>query len=193
MSDFFAEQPAGAPGGGGPAVDPRPRRRAARGRPRPLLLTIIVVGVVVIGFSLFAGIWTDKLWFSSLGYASVFSTLIWTRVLLFPAFGGLMALVVGLNLFLAYRLRPMFRPHSPEQANLERYREVVTPMRRSLLLGVSAGLRRSSPASRPPASGAPSCCGATARTSARPTPTSAATSASTSSTCRGCTSSSTSR
>jgi hypothetical protein len=102
-----------------------------------LLLTVIAVGALVIGFSLFAGIWTDKLWFSSLGYSEVFGKLIWTRVLLFSVFGGFMALVVGLNLFLAFRLRPMFRPHSPEQANLERYREVVTPMRRLLLVGVS--------------------------------------------------------
>ena len=92
---------------------------------------------VVVGFSLFAGIWTDKLWFGSLGYGSVFSKLIWTRVLLFVVFGGAMALIVGVNLFLAFRLRPMFRPHSPEQANLERYREVVTPLRRLLLIGVS--------------------------------------------------------
>ena len=67
----------------------------------------------------------------------MFSKLLWTRVLLFLLFGGLMALIVGVNLYLAFRLRPMFRPHSPEQANLERYREVITPMRRLLLLGVS--------------------------------------------------------
>ncbi len=67
----------------------------------------------------------------------MFSKLLWTRVLLFALFGGLMALIVGVNLYLAFRLRPMFRPHSPEQANLERYREVITPMRRLLLLGVS--------------------------------------------------------
>jgi uncharacterized membrane protein (UPF0182 family) len=137
MSDFFAEQPAGASEGGGPGG--RPPERASRGprRPRPLLLTLLVVGVVVVGFSLFAGIWTDKLWFNSLGYGSVFSRLIWTRVLLFVIFGGAMALIIGVNLFLAFRLRPMFRPHSPEQANLERYREVVTPLRRLLLVGVS--------------------------------------------------------
>ncbi len=100
-------------------------------------MTIVVVGVLVVGFSIFAGVWSDKLWFSSLGYGAVFSKLIWTRVLLFVVFGLLMAVVVGVNVFLAFRLRPSFRPRSPEQANLERYREVVTPMRRVLLVGVS--------------------------------------------------------
>ena len=137
MSDFFAEQPAGASEGGGAGGQAPTRTSRGPRRPRPLLLTLLVVGVVVVGFSLFAGIWTDKLWFSSLGYGSVFSKLIWTRVLLFVVFGGAMALIVGVNLFLAFRLRPMFRPHSPEQANLERYREVVTPLRRLLLVGVS--------------------------------------------------------
>ena len=137
MSDFFAEQPSGAPGGGRPGARPSPAPGRGPRRPRPLLLTIVVVAAVVIGFSLFAGVWTDKLWFSSLGYSDVFGKLIWTRVLLFTVFGGAMALVVGINLYLAFRLRPMFRPHSPEQANLERYREVVTPMRRVLLVGVS--------------------------------------------------------
>src|ERR1700754_1587947 len=105
MSDFFSEQPAGASEGGGGAGG-QPPTRAPRGprRPRPLLLTLLVVGVVVVGFSLFAGIWTDKLWFNSLGYGSVFSKLIWTRVLLFVVFGGAMALIVRGKLFLALPL-----------------------------------------------------------------------------------------
>ncbi len=41
---------------------------------------------------------------------------------------------------MAFRLRPVFRPHSPEQANLERYRELVTPMRRLLVVAVSVVL-----------------------------------------------------
>src|SRR5436190_18166309 len=132
MSDFFTDDPeSGGPAGGRPVAPPRTRR------PRPLLLTVIVVAALVIGFSLFAGIWTDKLWYGMLGYGSVFSKLLWTRVLLFFDFGGLMALIIGVNLWLAYRLRPVFRPHSPEQANLERYREVVAPMRRLLMIGVS--------------------------------------------------------
>src|SRR3954447_21461109 len=107
MSDFFADQPEGAPEGGGPGARATARRPR---RPRPLLLTLLVVGVVVVGFSLFAGIYTDKLWFGSLGYGSVFGKLIWTRILLFAIFGGAMALIVGANLYLAFRLRPMFRP-----------------------------------------------------------------------------------
>jgi uncharacterized membrane protein (UPF0182 family) len=102
------------------------------------VLTIIVVAAFLLLFSIFAGIWTEKLWFGSLGYGDVFNRLIWTRVGLFVGFGLLMALIVGGNLAIAYRLRPLFRPSSPEQANLERYREVITPLRRALLIGVSA-------------------------------------------------------
>ncbi|MCW2866067.1 MAG: hypothetical protein JWR20_255, partial [Marmoricola sp.] len=147
MSDYFAEQGGGpggsggpgGPGGRGPGGPGARSAGAAAGprRPRPLLLTALVVGVVVVGFSLFSGVWTDKLWFSSLGYSDVFSTLLWTRIGLFLFFGLLMGLAVGANLYLAFRLRPVFRPHSPEQANLERYRELVTPIRRVLLVVVS--------------------------------------------------------
>ncbi len=137
MSDFFAAEPAGEPGGGRPGGRPPGPLVSGPRRPRPLLLTLLVVGALVIGFSLFAGIWTDKLWFGSVGYSSVFNKLIVTRVVLFTVFSLLMAVIVGVNLYLAYRLRPVFRPHSPEQANLERYREVVTPLRSLLLVGTS--------------------------------------------------------
>ncbi len=137
MSDFFSDRPAGAGGGEGGGRQTATRPPGGPRRPGPLALTIVVVAALVVGFSLFAGIWTDRLWFNSIGFGSVFSTLIWTRVGLFLAFGLLMAVVVGANLWIAFRFRPLFRPASPEQANLERYREVVTPIRRWLLLGVS--------------------------------------------------------
>jgi uncharacterized membrane protein (UPF0182 family) len=129
MSDFFNddhEEP----------QRPVPIRHQPR-RPRPLVLTIIVMAVLLIGFSLFAGIWTDKLWFASLGYSGVFTTLLWTKIGMFVVFGSLMALAVGGNLWIAYRLRPAFRASSPEQANLDRYREVITPIRRILVISVS--------------------------------------------------------
>src|ERR1700712_752795 len=133
MSDFFAEEPeSGGPGGPGrPVAAPRSRR------PRPLLLTVVVIAALVIGFSLFTGIWTDKLWFGMLGYGSGFSKLLWTRIVLFVVFGGLMALVVGVNIWLAYRLRPLLWPHSPEEAPHQRRRAGIPPLRRVLLIGVS--------------------------------------------------------
>ena len=130
MSDFFNDEP----------EEPRrpvPIRRESR-RPRPLVLTLIVMAILLIGFSLFAGIWTDKLWFNSIGYGGVFTTLLWTKIGLFLVFGSLMALAVCGNLWIAYRLRPMFRANSPEQASLDRYREVITPIRRPLVIAASA-------------------------------------------------------
>src|SRR6266550_768728 len=67
-------------------------------------------------------------------------------VLLVVILGVLMALVVGANLVLAYRLRPPFRPMSMEQQNLERYRTAIEPRRRliaivtSVVLGLFVGL-----------------------------------------------------
>ncbi len=134
MSDFFADdadptrQGPQRPGAGG---------RGESRRPRPLVLTLIVMAVLLIGFSLFATVWTDKLWFNSIGYSDVFNKLLWTKVGMFAVFGLVMALVVGGNLFVAYRIRPLFRPNSAEQANLERYREVITPIRKVLLVAAS--------------------------------------------------------
>lgn len=130
MSDFFAADPE-------PARPVPPRPGPGSRRPRPLVLTLIVMAVLLIAFSLFANIWTEKLWFSSIEYGDVFSTLLVTRTVLFLVFGALMGLIVGVNLWLAFRLRPLFRPNSPEQANLERYREVINPVRKVLLFGAS--------------------------------------------------------
>ncbi|MFL6023916.1 MAG: UPF0182 family protein [Marmoricola sp.] len=127
MSDFFGDEP----------EQPRPVPVHHDRRRSPLILTLVVMAVLLIGFSLFAGIWTDKLWYTSLGYSGVFTKLIWTKVGMFVFFGLLMGLIVGGNLWLAYRLRPVFRPNSPEQANLERYREVINPLRKVLLVSGS--------------------------------------------------------
>ena len=62
------------------------------------------------------------LWFGEVGYRGVYSTVFWTRVMLFFIFGVLMALIIGGNLVIAYLLRPPFRPMSAEQQNIERYR-----------------------------------------------------------------------
>jgi len=93
----------------------------------------VTVGVLVGVFLLFTllgwGIdaYTDYLWFHEVDFVSVFSGVLFTRLLLFVIIGLAVALIIAANLYLAYRLRPLLRPHSAEQATLERYRMVIAP------------------------------------------------------------------
>ena len=171
--------------------EPVPAARAS-GRSRALLITGLVLVLAFFALTTFATIYTDRLWYRAEGYGDVFTKLFWTRTGLFLVFGLLMAVSVGVNMYFAHRFRPFFRPDSPEQAGLERYRDAVLPVRGWLVAGVSVviGLFAGTAAA---GSGAPTCCGPTARRSAAPTPSSARTSASTSSSCRGSTTWSTSR
>ncbi|HST64614.1 MAG TPA: UPF0182 family protein [Mycobacteriales bacterium] len=98
-----------------------------------LVLVLSVLGSLV-------RLYVDWLWFGEVGFRQVFSTGLRTRLLLFFLFGVLMALVIAVNLFLAYRFRPPFRPMSLEQQNLERYRSALEPRRRLIVIGVSAVL-----------------------------------------------------
>jgi uncharacterized membrane protein (UPF0182 family) len=112
----------------------------------------IIIGVVVLLVLLLSvlgsmvRLYVDWLWFGETGYRKVFSTGLRTRAGLFFSVGVLMAAVIGLNLALAYRFRPPFRPVSAEQQNLERYRTAIEPRRRlaailiAALLGLFAGI-----------------------------------------------------
>lgn len=128
MSGFFDEPP---PPRQRPTATAQPPQRS-----RALLFTGIVLVGVFFALSVFTGIWTDRLWFRSLDYGAVFTKLLSTRVLLFVVFGLLLGAFVALNVFLAYRFRPLFRPASLEQASLDRYRQGIEPVKLWLLLAV---------------------------------------------------------
>lgn len=119
-------------------------------RPRLLAPSLVVVALVLLLGGVGIALYTDLLWFRDVGFSEVFSTVLRTKLLLFLAFGLLMALLVGANITLAYRLRPPFRPMSLEQQNLERYRVAVEPYLTPVLLlasgvfGVFAGLSAAS-------------------------------------------------
>ncbi len=74
----------------------------------PLVISlgiVILLGVILVAAS---GFYTDVLWFDQLGYLSVLTTQLWAQVWVFLAaslFGGLL---VWLNLFLAWRFRPVY-------------------------------------------------------------------------------------
>ncbi|MFJ6655462.1 UPF0182 family protein [Streptomyces sp. NPDC091377] len=123
--------------GGGPTGSRirvgRPSRRV-----RTLLMTLGVLAVLGMAFTMFAGFWTDWLWYRSVNYSSVFTTTLWTKIGLFFVFGLLMALAVGFNIWLAHRLRPPLSAMSMEQQNLDRYRMGIAPYKKWLLLGITA-------------------------------------------------------
>ncbi|MGW1493774.1 UPF0182 family membrane protein [Streptomyces sp. NBC_01410] len=123
--------------GGGP-TGPRIRVGRPSRRVRTLLMTLGVLAVLAMAFVMFAGFWTDWLWYRSVHYSSVFTTTLWTKVGLFAVFGLLMAAAVGVNIWLAHRLRPPLSAMSLEQQSLDRYRMGIAPYKKWVLLGITA-------------------------------------------------------
>ncbi|MGA5217173.1 UPF0182 family protein [Streptomyces cinereoruber] len=123
--------------GGGPS-GPRMRVGRPSRRARTLLMTLGVLAVLAMAFVMFAGFWTDWLWYRSVHYSSVFTTTLWTKIGLFAVFGLLMGLAVGFNIWLAHRLRPPLSAMSLEQQSLDRYRMGLAPFKKWVLLAVTA-------------------------------------------------------
>ncbi|RWZ64793.1 UPF0182 family protein [Labedella populi] len=106
-----------------------------------------MVGALVVAFFLFTSLYTDYLWFSQLGYTSVLTTQ-WAAIAVMFVIGFVgMALPVWLTINLAYRLRPVY---AKLNSQLDRYQELVEPLRRLAMwaipavLGLFAGLSASS-------------------------------------------------
>ncbi|MEU4369986.1 UPF0182 family membrane protein [Micromonospora chersina] len=119
-------------------------RMSRRGRVTIGVLIGVFVFFTLLGWGVNA--WTDWLWFDEVRYTQVFTGVLATRLLLFLVIGLGMAAIVAGNLWLAYRLRPQLRPHSAEQATLERYRMLLSPRLgtwialASAVIGLFAGL-----------------------------------------------------
>ena len=147
----------GRPGGfgsgrmaGGPGRPPMPqftfRRRG------PLIPTLVVLAILVVLVTLAAQLWTEVLWFDSVGYTKVFWIQVWTQVGLFVVGGLVTAAVVASSLLIGYRTRPVYPPVSEEQQNLDHYREMLEPLRKlatiaaPVVLGLFAGSAADLPA-----------------------------------------------
>ena len=92
-----------------------------------------------------ATLWTEFLWYDSVGFRGVLTTKLLTQVGLFVVAGGLAAAIIWSGLWLAWRHRPIYAPSTPEQAALDRYRSALDPMRKlvfalgPLVLGAFTG------------------------------------------------------
>ncbi|WP_113705263.1 UPF0182 family protein [Nonomuraea lactucae] len=104
-------------------------------RPRLLLPVAIALVAIVALFFLFSGIYTDYLWFDSVDYTSVFSSVLLTQVVLFVLGAALMVGIVGGNMLLAYRMKPTFGPAMFGGASgADRYRMALDPHRKLIFI-----------------------------------------------------------
>ncbi len=101
-------------------------------------MTLGVLAVLAMLFVMFSGFWTDWLWYRSVRFSSVFTTTLSTKIGLFFAFAVVMAVTVGVNIWLAHRLRPPLSAMSIEQQSLDRYRMGIAPFKKWALLAVTS-------------------------------------------------------
>ena len=108
--------------------------RRRRG-PLPIVIAILVVASVAL-VSL-SGFYADWLWFKSVNFTEVWSTILLTKATVFIAAGLATSLVITSNIYIAFRKRPLYVPLTVEADNLERYRSQIEPIRRIVLIGLS--------------------------------------------------------
>ena len=108
--------------------------RRRRG-PLPIVIAILVVASVAL-VSL-SGFYADWLWFKSVNFTEVWSTILLTKATVFVAAGLATSFVITLNIYIAFRKRPLYVPLTVEADNLERYRSQIEPIRRIVLVGLS--------------------------------------------------------
>jgi uncharacterized protein len=109
-------------------------------KPSPLAITLTILAVITGALVALSGFYVDWLWFESVGFTGVWSTVLTTKIALFVVAGLLTSLIISLNVYLAFRRRPFYVPTSVEADNLERYRATIDPIRKLVFAGIVLAL-----------------------------------------------------
>jgi uncharacterized protein len=102
----------------------------------PLVITagiLFALGALIVYFS---GFYIDWLWFNSVDFTSVWTTVLSTKIQLFLIVGLLTSFVISLNIFIAYKRRPLYVPTSIEINGVERLRGQIEPIRMLVFVGI---------------------------------------------------------
>ncbi len=118
-------------------VAPQFNFKARRG-PLPIAIGVLVaIGIALVSVS---GFYADWLWFKSVNFTTVWSTLLLTKIVLFVVAGLITAALILFNIIVAYKRRPLYVPMTVEADNLERYRAQIEPIKRWVVLGLAVAL-----------------------------------------------------
>ncbi len=122
------------------------RRRRWRGGRVALVVGLVVFVVLLLSLRGLARIYTDYLWYDSVGRTDVWTGVVGIRIGLALTFTAAFAVLLWVNLLVADRLAPEVRPLGPEEDLLIHYHRFVAPRVRSIritvavLLGLIVGL-----------------------------------------------------
>lgn len=116
-----------------PAAVPIVQRRAE------IVIITGIIGLAVLGAgSQLIDTYVNWLWFSEVGYRSVFSTVLLTRVAQFMVAGLVVGGLLALNLVIAYRCRPLFARMRLPKDPMARCRAAITARLHWVGVGIPA-------------------------------------------------------
>ena len=107
------------------SIRPPGRMPALNRRSRVLMGTAIAAVALLLIGPRFIDTYVNWLWFGELGYRSVFTTVLFTRLIVFVVAALLVGSIVFAGLALAYRTRPVFVPNTGPNDPVARYRMAV--------------------------------------------------------------------
>ena len=92
-----------------------------------IILGVAVVGILFLVTSIrgLAGFYTDYLWFDSLGFVSIWKSVLWAKFLLGAVFTAVFFLLLWLNLYIADKLAPKVRAPGPEEELAQKWQSLM--------------------------------------------------------------------
>jgi uncharacterized protein len=105
-------------------------------RTKTLLIVGAVVLVVLVALARLVDVYVDWAWFGEVGYRNVFSTVLVTRIVQAVVAAVFMGALIAVNLYVAYRTRPVFVPVAGPEDPVARYRTVVLAHLRLFAIGI---------------------------------------------------------
>jgi uncharacterized protein len=107
-------------------------------RRRNLFIAIGIVVLIAVVLSALSGFYLDLLWFREVHFSGVFWSVFWSKVVLGLIFGVAFFVLLLVNLLIVRQVTPRYRPFSPEQEVIERYRAALEPYASRILPAFSA-------------------------------------------------------